>query len=240
MKQLKTSSSLLPNVSILVQPTPQPERPAPGATSPTFGAAVTVEDPDNPEGAKILVGSESGLAFQPNRFTTAAVGPFATFGGGGTFEDVVTVVDPKGKVTRQRKVPVDLFLEEALTEGGLFADVVVGLSRGLASLIGLQNTTISQALASSSGTTPEKVHLLLGLPVVDVPVIGPLIRDALIREADLQLLRGDIAGLADSASFVVAEDPDVFPIIPTKRQREVADRIRGNLEILRIQEQEEL
>ncbi len=161
-------------------------------------------------------------------------------GGGEGFASVVTVVDDKGRITRQRKVPTDLFLEKALAEGGLFTDVLVGVSRGMASILNLGDRTVTAALAGAGGTTPEIVHLLLGLPIVDVPVIGPEIRDALLREADIQLLRGDVEGLAASARFVVAERPDdAFPGIPTKRMQDVVDRISGNLEILRIEQQQE-
>jgi len=235
LRQLGASSRGLPNVSISVPGAPPTTQPSPGNGTPQapsgdeFFTGVTIDDPDNPEGAKILVDPESGLAFQPQRFTTAAVGPFATF------QNEVTVVDDKGTVTTQRKVPLDLFLEDTLSEGGFFGDVIVGLSRGLASILNVGDTTISEALAAAGNENIPSTHIKLGLPVVDVPIVGPKIRDALLRESDVLLVTGDIRGLEQT---VKALDQDLV-VNPSSRQQEIEDRIRGNLEILRIQEQEE-
>jgi len=206
----------------------------------TFGSSVTIEDPDNP-GTLIEVGPESGLAFQPSRFTTAAVGPFATFG---RPEDAVIVQDAKGKYTRQRKVPVDLFLLEALQKGGSFGDVVAGLSRGVASIIGLgPNTSISEQLANLGGSTIPAVHLRLALPLIDVPGVGKPLFGALIQEADTLLLTRDRAGLEESVNVFEggAALPSNFPsLFSSKRAQEVEARNRGNLLILQQEEDLEI
>jgi len=223
LRQLRRSSNQLPTVSIsapVVAPTTPPAG-VPTSPTPTFGlpTSVFVVDPDNPaQLIEIPVGVPLDLD--------------------SAFEDVVTVVDDSGAVTSQRKVPLDSFLLEALQEGSLFNDVVVGLSRGLASILNLGPTTISQALANAGNESIQAVHLKLGLPAVDLPIIGPQIRDALIREADIALLQGNIVSLQDSVNAFGQDVVGFFGKL-SKRQQEIEDRVRGNLEILRIEERED-
>jgi len=153
--------------------------------------------------------------------------------------DVVTVQDKKGKLTRQRSVPIDLFLLEALQEAGDFGDVVAGLSRGAASLLGLGgNTTISDALARAGNVDKSTVHLKLGLPVVPIPVLGKQVEEALIREADINLLSGNVEVLQENVDQLFG-GPELLDFLKTKAQQRIEDRVRGNLEILRIEQQEE-
>lgn len=232
VRALRQSSSGLPNVSTIVQdgqPTGLQDG-SPTSQTPTSGDQfITIDDPDNPEGAKILVRVGQ---LRPS-------GPFSTFQ-----NEVVVVEDDDGKPVRRRKIPLDLKLVEALKEGrgdNPLGNLVAGLSSVVARLINAPEPTISASLARSGNTTINAVHLGLLLPVLKA-FPGP-ISDGVARflkeTADIDLLEGNIDDL--KAQVEVLDQGIDIPFIGTssKKERDVFDRIRGNLEILRIEQQEE-
>lgn len=226
VRRLSGLSRALPTVSIdvlddelIVQPSPSPTSPTPTFGEPT---AETFDDPDNP--------FFSGTVAFDNTGTNIKDPALATFGGGGVFEPDVTVADGSGKVTRQRKIPLDLGLLDALKdEKSLFGDVIAGISRGTASLLGLGNTTVSEALARMSGGDTRNVHVAIGMPFLTSA--APALEKVLIREADVSLLETNIESLQRSVTLANI----TAAIRPNSAQKRVIDRNRGNLEILRLQ-----
>lgn len=219
VRQLKASSKGLPRVSITVLPSAPTVQPVLSPTSPT---AISVDDPDNP--FQVLI-SEPALPPLP------------------PFPNEITVVDDAGKVTRQRKVPLDLNLIEALqTKSDTALGAFIGnLSHVAATLLRTSDPTISASLARSGKTTVRAVHLGLLLPILKIASkpISNQIAAFLAREADLSLLEGDINDL-DKQVEQLDKGVDI-PFIKTasKVERDLFARIRGNLEILKIEQQEE-
>jgi len=160
------------------------------------------------------------------------------------FQDEVTVVDDAGAVTRQRKVPLDLMLLESLEAGTPFSDAVLGFSRASASLLGLGTSTITEFLGKISGSSNQAVHLRLGLPLLELPG-AEVIEEALLTEADVLLLDDEVP--LSSRLSLLEESARVFDTgffrigggrVDSPAEDRVEDRVRGNLEILRIQQQE--
>ena len=230
VRQLRAASRKLPLVSTTVQvsePTGQPE---PRSTSQTriLGRPGDFEDPlflqAVEQTQQFIRGTRGGKDFD------TIEDPFF---GPNIFQDKVVVQDAKGKTSVQRRIPFDLDLLGALeSEGGLISDAVIGVSRGLASLLGLGNTTVSEALARASGGDKKNVHVAIGLPVIDI-IPGNALRDALVRESNIALLEGDIESLQRSVTVGKLFEGG------SKKAQTVLDRNSGNLEILRIEQQEE-
>ena len=220
VRQLRRSSSGLPTVSIIALGDAQI---APPSAVPTFPTGISVDDPDNPFQVLVTPGSFAGVPTLP--------------GLPHPFDDVVTVQDDKGKITVQRKIPTDLFLLEAMQEGGFFGDVIANVSRGLASILGLNQGSISAALAEAGNESIPATHIKLGLPLIGIPVVGSLVSDALLREQNASLLAGDIESLRQSQD--AWELMTALALNIPKDVQEIGDRITGNLEILRIEQQEE-
>lgn len=152
------------------------------------------------------------------------------------------VVDERGKITVQRKVPLDLNLVEALKgESSIVGELITRLSQGIAAILPTGHNTISAMLADSGDTTIAAVHLGLALPIIKAlpgPVSNQLV-NALKTEADVQLAQGNIADLEESVRQLDKGFDIPFISTTSKKEQEVIDRVRGNLEILKIQEQEE-
>ena len=166
----------------------------------------------------------------------------------------LSVVDEGGKVTRQASIPLDAFLLDALQSKTPFSEIVLGLSTGTASLLGLgPGETITEALSRFSGKTKPRVHLELGTPLLTVGPLAKQVRDALINEADVALLQAggeeDVSTTQRTlAARALREGVDFFrsPLrlfsprtFGSNLYEDVEERYRGNLEILRIQLQEE-
>jgi len=210
--------------------------PAASTTSPTLTfdspTAVTIEDPDNP-GTLI----EVSLPGQQGSGQLGA-GPFATF------SNLVNVQEKDGTVTRKPKVPLDLKLIEAISSKGrdsIVGKIIVGLSQAAALLLPTQEKTISALLASSGGTTINAAHLALLLPVLKVAPgnVGRGIQEFLKDAADISLLEGNREDLEEQVRVLDKGFDIPFVGTTSKGEKELFDRIRGNLEILRIEQQEE-
>ena len=234
---LNATSRGLPSVSTVVQDERLDDLPAPRSTPPTriLGRPGDFEDP-----LFLQAVEDTQRQFRALRGTGTSRVDVDTiedpFFGPNVFQNEVTVQDAKGKITRQRTIPIDLDLLGALEAEGdssIFSSAVIGASRGLASLLGLGNTTVSEALARASGGDTKNVHVALGLPVIGV-IPGDALRDTLLRESDQSLLMGDIESLRRSVEVGKLFDTD-----DNAKTKAVIERNAGNLEILRIQAQEE-
>lgn len=239
VRQLVVSSSGLPNVSISVpaaQPTGQPS-PGNGARAePSFGSprSITVEDPDNP-GTLIEV-QLPGQAFPGS--LPRGQGPFQEF------SNLVNIENDDGTITRQPKVPLDLKLVEAIQAKGkdsLIGDIIVSLSKATAKLLGIRQETVSEHLAVEGNTTINAVHLRMLQPVLKgaVPSIANGVAEYLGDQADIELLEGNVFALTKQVEVIDSGFDLPFISTTTAREKELYDKIRGNLEILRIQAQEE-
>lgn len=211
---------------------PQPRRSdGSGSRTPTFGppVSVTVEDPDNPGTLiEVPLGSQTG--------------PFP-FGDPTTFEPLVNVQEADGTVVRREKVPLDLKLIEALQDKGdnLLGKVILAISKTAALLLNAPEDTISGTLAKSGNTTIRATHLALLLPLMKVASIAGSnqIGEYLKNESDISVLEGDRHDLEEQVRILDQGFDLPFISTSTKAEQAVFDRIRGNLEILRIEEQEE-
>ena len=223
VQQLKRSSRGLQTVSISA---PGTVPSAPPDQSPTFRTptSFSIEDPDNP--------------FQLIEVPLAGFPPLPP-----AFEPEVTVVDDKGKVTRQRKVPLDLKLIESLTAGKdtALGDFVGNLSRVAATLLNTTDPTISESLARSGKTTVRAVHLGLLLPILKIAPkpVARSIGKFLKLESDISLLEGNLFDLQQQVKQL--DKGFNIPLISTSTaiEKDVFKRIRGNLEIAIIEAQEE-
>jgi len=158
----------------------------------------------------------------------------------------VNVEEPDGTVVRKPLVPLDLKLIEAIQGNRTKADeviqtIILGVSKVAAKLLNLPEDTISGNLARAGGTTKRAVHLDLLLPIIKVapPSTRQGILDFLTDEADISLLEGDFFDLTKQVEVLDRGFDLPFTSGPEDEQK-AWDRIRGNLEILRIEQQEEL
>jgi len=176
--------------------------------------------------------------------------------GGGPHQAFGNMIDTKGLPVRVPLVPLDLKLMEAIRgkhKDSLIGDLIVGLSKATARLLRVPQETVSEYLAVQGNTTINAVHLEMLRPLLKAAPGGQLVSKSvgefLKDQADIALLQGGSGdprvrdvGLRDLEKQVEVLDRGFdFPFISTstERERDVYDRIRGNLEILRIQRQEE-
>ncbi len=240
--RLSAISRGLPTVSTNVRDDvlDEPLGPRPISPTPTFGGRDLGEIGDFSDPRFIAAVAEERDRQLQDRFRTSLASQVRLdtdtiedpFFGPNRYISEVTVQDAKGKTSVQRKVPVDLDLLGALKGEGndsIFGDAVLGLSRGIASLLGLGDTTVSDALAKASGGDTRNVHVAIGLPVIEA-IPGNALRDALMRESDQSLLEGNRESLQRSVSV-----GKLFTDILSKKAKAVLDRNAGNLEILRLQ-----
>lgn len=194
----------------------------PVPTSPVAGAEFLV-DPDSPADFPTFIDPRAG---------------FLEDGG-------VNVMEPNGTVTRKPLVPLDLKLIQAIEGKRTAADkviggIIVGVSQVAAKLLNLPEDTISGNLARAGRTSKRAVHLDLLIPILKVapPITRQGILDFLTDEADISLLERDIFDLTKQVE-ILDRGFDVPFLSPPKDEQKAWDRIRGNLEILRIEQQEE-
>jgi len=239
LRRLRRSSAPLPTASISLLPESLTEGQDLSPTRPTstFGSptSITIQDPDNRD-TLIEVPLQS-----PG--TTLPGGALQTFGNLiEKLDDTIQVVDTTGRVTTQRRVPLDLDLLgdlEGNKDNANFSKIIQVISSGLAALIPGSQPTISATLADLSGSDTKNVHLVLGGPLANTPVFGDPLTRHLLREADISLLSGDRESLERSVAII--ETLEGLEIRGASHNvKEIYDRNRGNLEILRIEAQEEL
>ena len=157
----------------------------------------------------------------------------------------VNVEESDGTVVRKPLVPLDLKLIEAIQGNRTKADeviqtIILGVSKVAAKLLNLPEDTISGNLARAGGTTKRAVHLELLLPIIKVA--PPSTRDGILKfltdEADVSLLEGDVFDLTKQVEIL--DRGFDFPFTTGPKDEQAAwDRIRGNLEILRLEELED-
>lgn len=210
---------------------------SPSSSSPQAGAEF-LEDPDGLEDFPTFIDPRAGFLQVGGGFGTGA----ANF----EMED--------GTIHREPKIPLDLKLIEAIRgkhKDSFVGDLIVGLSKATARLLRIEEETVSEHLAVKGNTTINAVHLrmlqpvLKGAPGPITSGVGQFLKDI----ADVSLLESssdDIAtrdrGLRDLEKQVEVLDSgfDVpFFSTSTEREKDVYERIRGNLEIARIERQEE-
>lgn len=205
---------------------------SPGSASPT---SVTIDDPDNPF-QTIEVPVEGLGSISPPGFGS---GPFSTFGNG-----VAVVDDPELGPVRMPLIPMDLKLAEALRgkhKDNPVSRLITGMSRAVALLMNAPEDTISGTLARSGNTTINATHLGLLMPVLKA-FPGPItdgVAGFLKDVADIALLDGDIGDLQAQVDMLDRGIDIPFIGTSTKKETEVFDRIRGNLEILKFEQAEE-
>jgi len=193
--------------------------------------------PTSPAGAAFLVDPDS-----PADFPTF-IDPNAGFL---THDGFVNVEEPDGTVTRKPLIPLDLKLVEAIqgkrsTQDKVISSIILGVSKTAARLLNYPEDTVSATLARIGNTTVKAVHLDLLLPIIKVspPAVRKGILEFLTDEADISLLQRDLFDLEQQVK-VLDRGFDIPFFQGPKDEREAFDRIRGNLEILRIEAQEEL
>ena len=216
-----------PTVSTQQQPRRSDGSGSPARPPLTFPSGVDprnfIEDPDSPADFPTFIDPRAG---------------FLKDGG-------VNVEEPNGTVTRKPLVPLDLKLIEAIQGKRTAADkviggIIVGVSQVAAKLLNLPEDTISGNLARAGRTTKRAVHLDLLIPIIKVapPATRAGILEFLTDEADTALLEGDIFDLTKQVE-ILDRGFDVPFFKPPADEQKAWDRIRGNLEILRIEQQEE-